>query len=318
MKDNLEDLFDNSEQLYDNIPETTPPKIEGPSVSQKIKNFGKSMMSRGFTNKRCSPLVKQIRSLSCHGNDELAPCPHRKDSVNFKGSHHCGACGCGDKAMTQLSPIPGVKDNYGKLDFPALSCPLKMPGFTDYEIKDDDTPDTLQRKEYINKMYVQIGVDMNVLVEEQKNAALNRRKQIEKDKAKKQAKRNKAKAKIEQIQKKYGIDDAPPGQQIFTAAGGSQDSSSGIEYYTKDPETGKITARGRRGKAVEIEGQVVEVNQHNIDKLVNQGKATMVTESILNLPDKKNKQGCTSCAKKKAAKERRNLKKKITPPPIDK
>jgi hypothetical protein len=316
MKDNLEDLFNNSEQLHDEVPEKAPPKIEGPSLSQKIKSFGKSMMSRGFTNKRCSPLVKQIRSLSCHGNEELAPCPHRKNSVNFEGSYHCGACGCGDKAMTQLSPIPGVKDNYGKLDFPAVSCPLKMPGFTDYTLSEDEDPDTQRRKEYINKMYIQIGVDMNVLVEEQKSAALKRRKQIEKDKAKKQAKRNKAKAKIEEIQKKYGIDTVPNDQQIFTPA--SENTPDTVKYYTKDPKTGKITARANGGKAVDMPGQVIEINQHNIEELVRQGKGSAVVESIVDIPDRKSKGGCTSCAKKKAAKERRNLKKKITPPPIDK
>ena len=314
-KDNLEDLFDNSEELHNEIPETKPPKVEEPSLSEKVKNFGMALMSRGFTNKRCSPLVKQIRSLSCHGNDELAPCVARKDSDAFKGSHYCGACGCGDKKMTQLSPIPGEKDNYGKLDFPAVSCPLKMPGFTDYEIKEEEHPDTLRRKEYINSMYIQIGVDMNTLVDEQKKHAAKRRSQLEKDKAKKQAKREKAKARIEQIQKKYGI--VPDKQEIYTSMK-PDDGPKGVAYYTKDPETQKITPRDSKGNPLKMSGQVIEVNQNNIDNLVAMGKGPEVIEGIANIPVKK-KEGCASCAKKRAAKERRNLKKqKTTPPPIDK
>jgi len=49
MKDNLEDLFDNSEELHNEIPETKPPKVEQPSLSEKVKNFGMALMSRGFT-----------------------------------------------------------------------------------------------------------------------------------------------------------------------------------------------------------------------------------------------------------------------------
>ena len=53
-------------------------------------------------------------------------------------------CGCGDKSSTWL--ISNDKD-YSKLDYPKLNCPLKMPGFSNYEITPLDTDERKKRIE---------------------------------------------------------------------------------------------------------------------------------------------------------------------------
>ena len=88
-----------------------------------------SLASRGFTNKKAFIWEKQLRVLSCFGNESILPCPNLIKSENH-GGHYCGACGCGDTPYTQLL-VNGKA--YSKLDYPYLSCPLKMPGFSNYE-----------------------------------------------------------------------------------------------------------------------------------------------------------------------------------------
>lgn len=91
-----------------------------------------SLASKGFMGKKASADAKRLRALSCFGNDAISPCPHLMKSKHFD-SHYCGACGCGDKPHTQLT-VKGEK--YGKLDYPYLTCPLKMPGFSNYSPAD--------------------------------------------------------------------------------------------------------------------------------------------------------------------------------------
>jgi hypothetical protein len=115
-----------------------PPPIEPPpseaNIFEKANNFAKSYMSKGLTNKKAAETVKSLRILSCHGGSGLEPCSQRKNSEKFSGSFYCGACGCGDKGNTQLINIKNDKgeEQYSKLDFPKVYCPLKMPGFSDY------------------------------------------------------------------------------------------------------------------------------------------------------------------------------------------
>ena len=109
---------------------------ETPGFLQKAKTFTQSIASRGLTNKKSQKPEKELRSFSCHGNPEskLPPCSERMDSTVFPGSSYCGACGCGDKEMTQLvsRKLENGEDSYCKLDFPKVHCPLRMPGFTNY------------------------------------------------------------------------------------------------------------------------------------------------------------------------------------------
>lgn len=103
------------------------------NIFQKAKTFVEAVASKGLSGKRCSDDTKKLRILSCHGDSELPPCSERKNSDKYADSFYCGACGCGDKKGTQLVNITiGGEIQYSKLDYPKVSCPLKMPGFTDY------------------------------------------------------------------------------------------------------------------------------------------------------------------------------------------
>ena len=92
-------------------------------------SFAMSIVSRGIIGKKAEPPVKQLRVLSCFGNNEIPPCSNLVKSKKHEG-HFCSACGCGDMPHTQLL-INGK--TYSKLDYPYLSCPLKMPGFSNYD-----------------------------------------------------------------------------------------------------------------------------------------------------------------------------------------
>ena len=99
-----------------------------------IKSFAISMVSRGVNNKKVDIPVKKLRVLSCFGNQKgIVPCPHLAQSKT-EGKHYCSGCNCGDKKRTWLV---SEDEEYSKLDYPKLNCPLKMPGFTNYKSYDD-------------------------------------------------------------------------------------------------------------------------------------------------------------------------------------
>lgn len=127
-------------------------KTDKPGFLQKAASFADAMASRGLTNKKSNKPEKELRSLSCHGdaNLKLPPCSERMNSENFPGSFYCGACGCGDKEMTQLvsRKLDDGKDSYGKLDFPRVHCPLAMPGFTNYKGSEPGVSEN-RRKQFI-------------------------------------------------------------------------------------------------------------------------------------------------------------------------
>jgi len=115
-----------------------------------VASFAKAVASRGVTNKKIELPVKQLRVLSCFGNEqyggELPSCQHLKESQT-PGKHYCGGCGCGDKPRTWLI---GNSTEYSKLDYPALNCPLKMPGFSNYEPSSlEEQSEPISRKYYI-------------------------------------------------------------------------------------------------------------------------------------------------------------------------
>ena len=106
------------------------------TISRKlgmVQSFSKAIVSRGISDQKINKPTKQLRGLSCFGNKhlggELPPCEFLKDSET-PGKKFCGGCGCGDKPHTWLT-IEGQE--YSKLDYPKLVCPLKMPGFSNYE-----------------------------------------------------------------------------------------------------------------------------------------------------------------------------------------
>jgi|TARA_X000001382_G_scaffold128139_1_gene117184 hypothetical protein len=102
----------------------------------KMQLYAKSLASRRFSNRKTDQATKQLRFLSCFGDKsiggQLSPCEELKNSET-EGKFYCGACGCGDRKATWLE---AESEHYAKLDYPTLACPLKMPGFSNYDGSD--------------------------------------------------------------------------------------------------------------------------------------------------------------------------------------
>jgi len=118
------------------------------------KNFAKSVISRGLNDKKVDMTTKQLRVISCFGDDnDLIPCEYLRQSEQDSTKSFCGGCGCGDRKATWL-----VADGseYSKLDYPKLSCPLQMPGFTNYEESEpDEAEEPVTRRYYIEQMDIE-------------------------------------------------------------------------------------------------------------------------------------------------------------------
>lgn len=91
--------------------------------------FAASLASRGISDTKIDLPTKQLRVLSCFGDETIRPCSFLKKSKK-QNHYYCGRCGCGDHKHTWL-----IKDGneYSKLDYPTLNCPIKMPGFSNYD-----------------------------------------------------------------------------------------------------------------------------------------------------------------------------------------
>lgn len=132
-------------------------KQESGGVAKKlnmIQSFAAALTSRGLKNEKVSKATKQLRVLSCFGNKEeggvLPPCEHLKQSSTSSCQHFCGGCGCGDRKGTWLV---AQGDEYSKLDYPKLNCPLHMPGFTNYTpAAADESISPITRRHYIENM----------------------------------------------------------------------------------------------------------------------------------------------------------------------
>lgn len=138
---------------------------EQPKLMEKMKNFGKSVTSRALKGKAEDHVIK-LRVLSCHGDENLIPCPYRADSEVREGAKYCTACGCGDKPRAFLNN-PDDSDAYTKLHYPWVSCPLKMPGFSDYVSVEnqptdivDKYPQGVARKMILEKRLTEEGVEI--------------------------------------------------------------------------------------------------------------------------------------------------------------
>ena len=127
-----------------------------------VGSFAMAMASRGINNNRIDKKTKQLRVLSCHGKGELPPCEYLRQSKGNPKESFCGGCGCGDRKQTWL-----VSDGneYGKLDYPKVSCPLKMPGFTNYEPSSpDEAKSPITRRHYIEQMDMKDVDSVNVTI----------------------------------------------------------------------------------------------------------------------------------------------------------
>lgn len=136
--------------------QVVPPETIKEQLGRKIgmvQSFATALASRGINNNKINKPTKQLRALSCFGNldqgGQLPPCEYLRNSTT-PGKHFCGGCGCGDKPHTWLT-ING--EEYSKLDYPKLNCPLNMPGFTNYEAsKPDEANEPVTRRYYIENI----------------------------------------------------------------------------------------------------------------------------------------------------------------------
>lgn len=134
-----------------------------------VQSFATALASRGLSNTKVNKPAKQLRVLSCFGNKhqggELPPCEHLKES-STPGKYFCGGCGCGDKPHTWLA---ADGEEYSKLDYPKLNCPLNMPGFTNYQpSKPDEANEPITRRYYIENMDYGLVASVPVTLPEQK------------------------------------------------------------------------------------------------------------------------------------------------------
>lgn len=144
----LENAKKNAQKFRDEKIDTADP-----SLLEKAASLARAVTSRGLTNKKADEKTIKLRDMSCHGDSELRPCSERRDSEKYPGSYYCGSCGCGDKKMTQLvNLVINGKTEYSKLDYPKVSCPLKMPGFGTYVPSEEGVSENDRKKE-IEKRY---------------------------------------------------------------------------------------------------------------------------------------------------------------------
>jgi len=139
-------------------PEFRKQAIQEQSMVKKnmsmLQSFATAIASRGMQDNKVQKPVKQLRVLSCFGNQAqggvLPPCEHLRESTT-PGKFFCGGCGCGDREGTWLV---SDGDKYSKLDYPKLQCPLAMPGFSNYQNStEEEGVEPVTRRWYIeNKM----------------------------------------------------------------------------------------------------------------------------------------------------------------------
>jgi len=146
-------MTDNNEPQFRKVP-IDPNKRGIKKKLSMVQSFAVALASRGISNKKINNPIKQLRVLSCFGNQEhggiLPPCEHLQTSAIDGSKNICGACGCGDSPRTWLIQH---SDEYGKLDYPQLACPLQMPGFTNYLVSTpDESTEPVTRKYYIENI----------------------------------------------------------------------------------------------------------------------------------------------------------------------
>tara|TARA_Y100001938_G_C8098994_1_gene440201 strand:- start:2978 stop:3553 length:576 start_codon:yes stop_codon:yes gene_type:complete len=153
-------------------PQSSPDKA---GIFQKAKNMAKAYASKGLSGKRAEEDIVEIRNISCHGLGDinLPPCEFRGTSEENKGRHFCLECGCGDRQATWLNALN--EDDYTKLHFPNVVCPLNMPGFSNYTSVKDETEERkshyrgFTRKQTIENYSSSMGLDLVELTFRQNN-----------------------------------------------------------------------------------------------------------------------------------------------------
>jgi len=138
---------------------------------KKLVSFALAVASRGLQNQKTDSFTKQLRYMSCYGNGSIPPCRYlfASKKSNF---FYCGKCGCGDASHTWLVKNAG---EYSKLDYPRLDCPIKMPGFTNYDPNFYDNCDRQRKKdiENLEPETIQL-IQITVNESEEKNKLLDK------------------------------------------------------------------------------------------------------------------------------------------------
>ncbi len=138
--------------------EEVPKELPQPNLLDKVRSYSKSQLSRLIIpTGRVPGNIKAVRKVSCNGDEETTPCQYRRESRRYKGSHVCGACGCGEnRDVFVAGDLPGFE----KLDFPYVVCPASMPGFSNYlPSKYESAPDS-------RKVHIENRFDQAILIEE--------------------------------------------------------------------------------------------------------------------------------------------------------
>ena len=144
-----------------------------PGFWDKVKSYFKSLMSRLIVPMGKVPAsIKRTRKVSCNGDGfKIPPCSFRVPSTKQPRSFVCGACGCGDREGVL---VDGNVPKFEKLDYPYVSCPASMPGFSNYlPAKDEDKPNP--RKVAIEKKFGREALNKEQGVQARLNQKLEKR-----------------------------------------------------------------------------------------------------------------------------------------------
>ena len=224
-----------------------------------ISNYVKAKWSKGLTEKKVDVTTKDIRLLSCFGNgDDITVCPGLRPSERKMGKFFCGECGCGDKATTWLN---GTEEEYTKLDHPYLSCPRKMPGFSDYEPADQ----TSKNHGEVRKLTIEVTLGGDILKSNLVKPEMSPEEKRKQEQLRK-AEAEKANAGCPSCQVKAKVRD-----EIIQKL-----REEGIEPNFKD-----VTFNTRFSELFSADPRVIQANKEIADKKTNE------------------EGGCSSCAKKK-------------------
>ena len=121
-------------------------------------------VSKAFGD-RVSDEVLQQRRLSCFGDKGMVAACSRLRYTSQNG-YFCGGCGCGKNELARLDA--DSPDEYTKLHYPELQCPLKKKGFSNYEAALSIVIPTLNDAEETNKtiesIYQTSPYDVDVIV----------------------------------------------------------------------------------------------------------------------------------------------------------
>lgn len=136
----------------------------------QIMSFAMSIASRGLKDNVIDLPTKKLRYVSCYGLEEIKPCKNLTKSSKSE-FYYCSACNCGDHSHTWLQR---EKDEYSKLDYPFLKCPLAMPGFTNYD--PNNPKESLERKSQIENMDAKKlnFVDLTISIDKEKQKIFER------------------------------------------------------------------------------------------------------------------------------------------------